>query len=366
MAWPVLLAAGAGWPQGGRTPRDSGSVTLNEDLQTVSGSSREPGRTRSRTAAVKTWLGAAALVLIACIPVLTLIAPQTLVRVVMNTPLREVLQLTLSSNPLCPTLEAWMGLRQARLVDNVSGRLTGKVRLVQRDEQGVELWETPQGKWWFPAGTEEKYVRFAAAQYELRAYPGLEIRKGDVVLDGGGFVGDWAHWALQAGAARVIIFEPAARQQECIRRNLAKPLAEGRAVLIPKGVWDKDEVLFLSYWEDNPAGDSVVVARSPKGEQIELTTIDRIVEELGLDRVDVIKLDVEGAETKAILGARKTLQRFQPRLAVATEHTADRLQKNRNVIEAVAGVAPAYRRRCGDCVTIAGKIVPETLYFDPH
>jgi hypothetical protein len=44
--------------------------------------------------------------------------------------------------------------------------------------------------------------------------------------------------------------------------------------------------------------------------------IDDVVRELGLTRVDAIKIDVEGAEVIVLRGALNTLQRFHPKLAV--------------------------------------------------
>ncbi|HWS48188.1 MAG TPA: FkbM family methyltransferase, partial [Acidimicrobiia bacterium] len=40
--------------------------------------------------------------------------------------------------------------------------------------------------------------------------------------------------------------------------------------------------------------------------------IDAIVDRLGLDRVDLVKLDIEGHELPALRGAGKTLARFEP------------------------------------------------------
>lgn len=54
-----------------------------------------------------------------------------------------------------------------------------------------------------------------------------------------------------------------------------------------------------------------------------LTTIDRIVDELHLQRVDLIKMDIEGSEKPALQGAARTIRRFNPRLTIATEHNAD-------------------------------------------
>lgn len=308
-------------------------------------------------------------ILLACLFPLTLTewGRKTLGRILMATHVPSAWAAWRADNPVCPWWQAALGLEEASATAAEVERLRRTSRPIRTDEHGHQLWETPFGSWWYPRGANRGSVLFSLAQYELAAYPGLEIRRGDVVLDCGGFVGDWTHWVLERGAARVIVFEPAEAQIECIRRNLAGPLRDGRVVLIPKGVWDRDEQLTLSHWEDNPAGHSVVDQRGPTGETIALTTIDGVVRELGLQRLDVIKMDVEGAEVRALRGARETLNRFRPRLAVATEHTSDYIQNNRDVIATVSEVAPFYRHRCGYCrLDRSGVIIPETLYFDPR
>ena len=64
-------------------------------------------------------------------------------------------------------------------------------------------------------------------------------------------------------------------------------------------------------------------ARPDVSPPVELTTIDRIVAELNLTRVDFIKMDIEGAEARALSGARDVVSRFRPRLAIGMEHHAD-------------------------------------------
>ncbi len=46
--------------------------------------------------------------------------------------------------------------------------------------------------------------------------------------------------------------------------------------------------------------------------RIKAVTVDQLVEERKLDRVDVIKFDVEGFEVKALLGAKQTLLKHRP------------------------------------------------------
>lgn len=52
--------------------------------------------------------------------------------------------------------------------------------------------------------------------------------------------------------------------------------------------------------------------------RVEVVPLDEIVESLGLERVDVIKIDTEGAEVEVLRGAQKTLARFRPALVLET------------------------------------------------
>lgn len=66
-------------------------------------------------------------------------------------------------------------------------------------------------------------------------------------------------------------------------------------------------------------------------ETIEITTLDAVVREQKLDRVDFIKLDVDGFEGKVLRGGTETLRRFTPRMlfeitpAAMKEHGDDAL-----------------------------------------
>jgi FkbM family methyltransferase len=54
--------------------------------------------------------------------------------------------------------------------------------------------------------------------------------------------------------------------------------------------------------------------RAVAQEIVALTTIDCVVETLGLDRLDFIKADIEGWELRLLRGSERTLERFRPRL----------------------------------------------------
>lgn len=45
---------------------------------------------------------------------------------------------------------------------------------------------------------------------------------------------------------------------------------------------------------------------------VQIDTVDRLVSEFGLDRLDLLKIDVEGFEPDVLAGARSTIKRFNP------------------------------------------------------
>jgi ABC-type thiamine transport system substrate-binding protein len=49
--------------------------------------------------------------------------------------------------------------------------------------------------------------------------------------------------------------------------------------------------------------------------------IDEIVETKKLDRVDFIKMDIEGAEPEALKGAEAVIKQFSPKLAITVYHS---------------------------------------------
>jgi hypothetical protein len=108
-----------------------------------------------------------------------------------------------------------------------------------------------------------------------------------------------------------------------------------------------------------------------QGSWVKLITIDSIVEELNLGRVDFIKMDVEGAEQKALLGAAHAITQYKPKMAIATEHTDDRLANSSGVLRILKTIEPAYVSQAASCAivsspTVGYLIVPEVIVFNAH
>jgi FkbM family methyltransferase len=169
--------------------------------------------------------------------------------------------------------------------------------------------------------------------------PPVAVQAGDVVLDGGAHIGTFSKFALAHGARKVIAFEPDPANADCFQRNFESELRSGAVVVVRKALWNHSATLALSHGITSAGSRASDSVEAPTGDAIPATTIDETVRVLGLDRVDFIKLDVEGAERKAIEGAAETLRRFRPRMVVCTYHSPDDAVK---ITEAVLRVHPSY------------------------
>ena len=80
------------------------------------------------------------------------------------------------------------------------------------------------------------------------------------------------------------------------------------------GLYDRDGTLVLNYNEHHPGGAFISDTEASDGapESIQVQTLDTWAAHVGLERLDVIKMDVEGAELRVLAGGRETLRRFRP------------------------------------------------------
>lgn len=73
---------------------------------------------------------------------------------------------------------------------------------------------------------------------------------------------------------------------------------------------------------------------------VDVTMLDDVVSERRLASVDFIKMDVEGGEVDALKGARQTILRHGPRLAISVYHLARDLP---DVVAAIRQARPDYQ-----------------------
>lgn len=108
-------------------------------------------------------------------------------------------------------------------------------------------------------------------------------------------------------------FEP--NKQVLVNGDYYKRLLKKNFVHVPKGLWNKEATLFFDI-----CGSSSHLTDKKTDASVEVTSIDHYVKSHDIDNIDFIKLDIEGAELETLEGARNTIEKCRPQLAVCIYH----------------------------------------------
>ncbi len=165
---------------------------------------------------------------------------------------------------------------------------------------------------------------FMSEQYRYKhGEVDIGVEPGDIAIDAGGCWGDTALYMAAREAGRVYSFEFVPDNLQIFSRNLAENTALSEVIdVVEKAVWDEDDT-FLTFESRGPAtklGDS-----ANQQNRAETITIDKLVSQEPVQKVDFIKMDIEGAELRAIEGATETIRTFAPKLAITVYHKIEDL-----------------------------------------
>ena len=131
---------------------------------------------------------------------------------------------------------------------------------------------------------------------------------------------------------QVHAFEPEELNYSCLKNSI-ESFAFDNFTLNKLGLSDTESDSLLYVDHTNMGGSSVDSEnRSGPSQSIKLTTLDNYVRNHKIERIDVIKIDVEGLEEKIIYGGIETLKRFKPKIIFECIHFE--IEKN-NVIRAL-------------------------------
>ena len=156
------------------------------------------------------------------------------------------------------------------------------------------------------------------------------IHPGDVVYDAGSNIGLYARFIISvSGASKVIAFEPMPDNLALLRHNIDIGGIADKVRVFPCALSETDSQ--EEFQLDDMSSASATLSRISGGNACQgrrqyglapltavVTTrnIDSVVEGEGCPPPDVIKIDVEGAEGLVVSGARRTLLKYRPRLAI--------------------------------------------------
>lgn len=151
------------------------------------------------------------------------------------------------------------------------------------------------------------------------------------MVDCGAYTGDscevFLDFVPDGKLRKVFAFEPDSKNFDVLERKFRD---NPNIQCIPKGVWNKEDILwfssngdYYSTFSDQSSGfSSPTEFENQKNVKVPVTTIDSVV---GEEPIAVIKMDIEGSELKALQGAMNTIQRNHPILAISAYHRQDDL-----------------------------------------
>ncbi|HJZ98590.1 MAG TPA: FkbM family methyltransferase [Candidatus Solibacter sp.] len=143
------------------------------------------------------------------------------------------------------------------------------------------------------------------------------LKPGMTFIDAGANEGYYTVFAAKrVGSAGIVwAFEPSSRELERLRENLR--INQIEAKVFPCALADAGGTADLAIGESEHAGQNTLgrfaypIAQA-RTEPVELRRLDDLVAEFSPARIDILKIDVEGAEWRVLNGARETLRKCSP------------------------------------------------------
>ena len=146
------------------------------------------------------------------------------------------------------------------------------------------------------------------------------LKKGAVFIDIGANIGAYSLIAakLVTQNGKVISFEPV----KAINKKLVANLNNNNFTNVKvekKAVYENDTFLNLHLSNEQNSGMSSILHHSEESgitEQVEAVTLDTYLKKLELESIELIKLDIEGAEIHALKGMNETILKYSPTLLI--------------------------------------------------
>lgn len=205
-------------------------------------------------------------------------------------------------------------------------------------------------EWLEDEKSRKTMAAYLSGHIELTEFPMLDVWKQDdvskqyfpediihlsnqeVFIDCGAYIGD----TLEIFKSKVENYERYyALEPDCRRfSKLNLQINSEKIVHIPLGAWEKKDRLNFS--TDNECGE--IDNTTDKDNYIEVDAIDHLIPKD--KKVSFIKMDIEGAELKALYGAREIIMRDRPKLAICVYHKREDLI---TIPQYIKGIVPAYK-----------------------
>ena len=200
-------------------------------------------------------------------------------------------------------------------------KLTSLVKDIFKDEKDKEIWDV------ITKSMEEYNVNYILKYFEEKEsleenyLKKVRLSANDIVFDGGAYDGkDVLEFAGKVGdKGLVYAFDPRAKLEQQFKGN-----SFSNIVIVPKALCDKRAEMFFV-----DTGSTTVLCNDwhEGAISVESITIDGFVDENKINRLDFVKLDVEGSELDVLRGGERSIKKLKPKTSVFT-HIEEIWNKN--------------------------------------
>ena len=165
---------------------------------------------------------------------------------------------------------------------------------------------------------QRKLFFFGRAEAEVTRIMRRLLSVGGTFVDVGANVGYHTLTAAKivGSSGAVLAVEPNPSVRSRLEHNVSINGFNGNVTLLPCAVGECSGELILYPAKSNISGITSRFCYSellnPEGIQVEMKTLDELVDSSGLTKVDLIKIDIEGGELSALEGATRVIDRFAP------------------------------------------------------
>ncbi|MGC6415303.1 MAG: FkbM family methyltransferase [Bacteroidia bacterium] len=167
-------------------------------------------------------------------------------------------------------------------------------------------------------------------------HPKMKYEEASWIIDAGCCEGYFSLFAFEKNCkCKVIAFEPMQEMQVALNNTFKKEKLKSRFFLIDKALGDANQTLEFQVDGNHICDSGVVLNGNTKGSTsylVESIKLDTVMHNYSLLSNGIIKMDIEGEEMNALIGAEELLTKFKPRLAIAVYHNYENAIKCRDII----------------------------------
>lgn len=162
-------------------------------------------------------------------------------------------------------------------------------------------------------------------------YCGREfIKNNSTIIDAGANIGVFSLFARHlSSGCEIYAFEPTTKIFNVFQKTIVENNLSNQIHLFNMALGDKDKRMTLMQSRNGLESGNMLADSNCLGgressfvgsKEVSMMTLDKFVQERGVEKVDFIKIDTEGYEKQIIKGAKEVIKKFAPVIACSAYH----------------------------------------------